>query len=162
MTVALADVAVPAPLPRALSYLVPDAMAAEVLPGRRVLCTLGARRVVGVVVGVRHAEPPPTAKPLLSVLDGVTLPDDLVGFLTKLSNYYFAPPGEVMRLALPPTDRETVEAVEEPTLFGTTKGVSARRVQWVVATDVVETSIKAGGPSRLLAFVRAHGALPRA
>jgi primosomal protein N' (replication factor Y) (superfamily II helicase) len=160
MTAALADVAVPAPLPRALSYLVPENLAAEVVPGRRVLCTLGARRVVGVVVGVRQGEPPPTAKPLLSVLDGVTLPDDLVGFLTKLSNYYFAPIGEVMRLALPPTDRETVSAVEEPTLFGTTKGISARRVQWVVATDVVETSIKAGGPSRLLAFVRAHGALP--
>jgi primosomal protein N' (replication factor Y) len=157
---ALADVAVPAPLPRALSYLVPDVMASDVVPGRRVLCTLGSRRVVGVVVGLRRGEPPATAKPLLSVLEGVTLPDDLVGFLTKLSNYYFAPIGEVVRLALPPADRETALAVEEPTLFGTTKGISARRIQWVVATDVVETSIKAGGPSRLLAFVRAHGALP--
>src|SRR6476619_3206643 len=102
MTAALADVAVPAPLPRALSYLVPENLAAEVTPGRRVLCTLGARRVVGVVVGVRQGEPPAAAKPLLSVLDGVTLPDDLVGFLTKLSNYYCAPIGEVVRLALPP------------------------------------------------------------
>jgi hypothetical protein len=43
----LADVAVPAPLPRALTYLVPDKLASAVSPGRRVLCTLGSRRVVG-------------------------------------------------------------------------------------------------------------------
>ncbi len=157
---ALADVALPVPLPRALTYLVPEALAAEVKPGRRVLCTLGSRRVVGVVVALRSGEPPPQAKPLLSVLEGITLPDDLLGFLGRLSSYYLAPIGEVMKLALPPVDRETVEAVEAPTLFGGAKGLSARKVQWVVATDAVETEIKAGGPSRLLAFVRAHGAFP--
>lgn len=157
---ALADVALPVPLPRALSYLVPDALTAEVTPGRRVLCTLGSRRVVGVVVALRRGEPPPQAKPLLSVLEGITLPEDLLGFLMRLSSYYLAPIGEVMKLALPPADRETIEAVEAPTLFGGAKGLSARKVQWVVATDAVEKEIKAGGPSRLLAFVRAHGAIP--
>jgi primosomal protein N' (replication factor Y) (superfamily II helicase) len=156
---ALVDVAVPVPLPRALTYLVPDALASRVAPGRRVLCTIGSRRIVGVVVGLRRGEAPPKVKPLLDVLEGVSLPEDLVTFLCRLASYYLAPIGEVVRLALPPIDRETVRAVEEPTLFSTTKGVSARKVQWVTATEAVETSIKEKA-SRLLAVVRAHGAIP--
>jgi primosomal protein N' (replication factor Y) len=155
----LADVAVPVPLPRALTYLVPDRLAADVVPGRRVLCTIGARRVVGVVVGTRRGEPPPGGKPLLDVLEGVSLPDDLITFLGRLASYYLAPIGEVMRLALPPVDREAAKAVEEPTLFSTAKGVAARKVQWAVATDVVETSMKENA-SRVLAVIRAHGAIP--
>jgi primosomal protein N' (replication factor Y) len=154
---ALADVALPIPLPRALSYLVPETL--DVAPGRRVLCTLGARRVVGVVVGVRRGEPPAQAKPLLAVLDGISVPEDLLAFLGKLAAYYLAPIGEVMRLALPPVDRETARAVEEPTLFATSKGIATRQVQWVTATDAVEKGLRAGA-SRLLAVVRAHGALP--
>jgi primosomal protein N' (replication factor Y) len=162
---ALADIAVPVPLPRALTYLVPERLASRVAPGRRVLCTVGGRRLVGVVVTTRRGEPPPNGKPLLDVLDGIALPEDLVAFLSRLANYYLAPIGDVMRLALPPVDRETVRAVEEPTLFSMVKdgtrikGVAPRKVQWVVPTNVVETSVK-GNASRVLAVVRAHGAIP--
>ncbi len=154
----LVDVAVPAPLPRALTYLLP-ARHAEVAIGQRVVCTLGARRVVGVVVAKRVGEPPSRAKPILELLDGPTVPEDLLAFLQRLSNYYFAPIGEVIRLALPPTDREAEKAVEELTLFSTTKGVSVRKVQWVEPTEKIEESLKENA-SRILAFVRAHGAIP--
>ncbi|MCW5771637.1 MAG: DEAD/DEAH box helicase [Rhodospirillaceae bacterium] len=96
---------------------------------------------------------------MLDVLDGVDLPEDLVTFLGRLASYYLAPIGEVVRLALPPVDREAARAVEAPTLFSTAKGVATRKVQWVTATDAVETSIKENA-SRVLAVVRAHGALP--
>ncbi len=155
----LAEVALPIPLPRALTYLVPDSLAAKVTPGRRVLCTLGNRRIVGVVMAVREGEAPEKAKPLLSVLEGISLPEDLVVFLARLANYYLAPIGDVVRLALPPADREAALIVEEPTLFSEAKGIATRQVQWVVATEVVETSIK-DGAARVLAVVRAHGALP--
>lgn len=159
----LADVAVPIPLPHALTYLVPEALEARVLPGRRVLCTIGRRRIVGVVVHKRRGEPPVNGKPLLEVLEGVSLPDDLLAFLNRLASYYIAPIGEVIRLAMPPLDREAAQAVEEPTLFSTAnptkKGISARKVQWVEATDTVETSIKENA-ARILAFVRAHGLIP--
>lgn len=157
--VRLADVALPIPLPRALSYIVPDNLAATVAPGRRVLCTLGSRRIVGVVLAVREGAKPHGAKPVVSVLEGISLPDDLVTFLARLGSYYLAPIGEVVRLALPPADKDAARAVEEPTLFSEAKGISVRKVQWVVPTDVVETSIK-DGASRVLAFVRAHGAIP--
>jgi len=157
--VTLADVALPIPLPRALSYLVPPSLAATATPGRRVLCTLGSRRIVGVVIAVRQGEKPQGVKPILSVLEGISLPEDLVVFVARLASYYLAPIGEVVRLALPPADKEAARVVEEPTLFSEAKGISVRQVQWVLPTEVVETSIKAG-PARLLAYLRAHGALP--
>ncbi|HSO35660.1 MAG TPA: primosomal protein N' [Labilithrix sp.] len=158
-TARLADVALQIPLPRALTYLVPAALAGVVTPGRRVLCTLGSRRIVGVVMAVRDGEAPEKAKPILSVLDGISLPEDLVVFLSRLASYYLAPIGEVVRLALPPADKEAAKIVEELTLFSEAKGIATRQVQWVVATEVVESSIK-DGASRVLAMVRAHGALP--
>lgn len=157
----LADVALPVPLPRAFSYLVPEPLAEAVAPGVRVLCTIGSRRIIGVVMAVRRGEPPEGAKPLLSVQADLSLPADLVGFLQRLSNYYLAPIGEVVRLALPPTDRASERAVETLTLFSTTKGVAPRQVQWVEATAKVEESLKEGA-ARCLAIVRAHGALPLA
>ena len=87
------------------------------------------------------------------------MPEDLVVFLARLASYYLAPIGEVVRLALPPADKEAALVVEEPTLFSEAKGISVRQVQWVTPTEVVETSIKAG-PARILAYLRAHGALP--
>ncbi|MFO0734254.1 MAG: primosomal protein N' [Labilithrix sp.] len=155
----LVDVAVPAPLPRALTYLVPEKLNARTKLGRRVVCTLGGRRVVGVVVERRTGEPPPKAKPILDVLEDVSLPEDLVKFLSRLAHYYLAPIGEVMRLALPPLDRDTAEAVEELTLFSVKKGVSTRKVPWVVATDQVESELKEK-VAHVLAQVRGYGALP--
>jgi len=82
-----------------------------------------------------------------------------VRFLVRLAQYYIAPIGEVMRLALPPVDREAAEAVEERTLFSTAKGVSTRKVPWAIATDAVETEQKEK-VALVLAQIRAHGALP--
>ena len=155
----LADVAVPAPLPRALTYLVPEKFQARATIGRRVVCTLGGRRIVGVVVERRTGEAPEKAKPLLDVLDEVSLPEDLVKFLLRLAHYYLAPIGEVMRLALPPLDRDAAEAVEELSLFSVKKGVSTRKVPWVVATEAVESAPKEK-LALVLAQIRAHGALP--
>lgn len=155
----LVDVAVPAPLARALTYLVPEKLEARATLGRRVVCTLGGRRIVGVVVDRRTGEPPAKAKPILDVLDEGSLPEELVKFLARLAHYYMAPIGEVMRLALPPLDRDAAAAVEELSLFSVKKGVSTRKVSWAVATDRVESELK-DKTAHVLAMVRAHGALP--
>ncbi len=155
-TASVVDVAVPIPVPRALTYRVPAKLAGKVAVGDRVLCTIGSRRIVGVVVTLRE-DASEGLKPILDLLGDVSLPADLVAFLQRLAHYYFAPIGEVVRLALPPVDREAAEATEELTLFSSPKGVSARRVQWVEPTEKVEASVR---PSPILAVVRAHGALP--
>lgn len=158
--IALADVAVPAPLPRALTYAVPSALATEVTPGRRVVCTLGSRRVVGVVMSLHRGAPKKGTKPVLEALDGPSLPGELVAFLSRVSSYYLAPIGEVVKLALPPLDRETVRAVTEPTLFSLDKGIAPRRVQWVERTGEEAPDKLRGNAPALLERIAKEGPMP--
>lgn len=105
----LAEVAVPVPLGRAFSYAVPEAMAAKVAPGSRVLCEFGKRRMLGVVLDVAFREPafdPSKIKPIAALVDPHPVIElELLSFLRELSSYYFAPIGEVLRLALPAFER---------------------------------------------------------
>ena len=131
----LADVALPVPLSRPFTYAVPSGLASRVVPGARVTCPFSGRRLVGVVLTVREGEPPPKVKTIASVVgDEAAVPADLLAFLKDLSQYYLAPIGEVLKLALPPVEKEVARGLEEPTLFGgKAKGVGARKVQWVTA-----------------------------
>ncbi len=158
----LADVALPVPLARAFTYTVPASMQGAVQPGARVVCPFGGRRLVGVVLGVREGEPPPKVKALARALDDEpAVPADLLAFLRDLASYYFAPIGEVVRLALPPVDRETARELEAPSLFSEAKGIATRRVRWAAATEKVEEpGTLRGQASALLAHLRAVGATP--
>ena len=136
----LADVALPVPVARAFTYLVPVRLAGRARPGTRVVCPFGSRRLVGVVLRTHEGKAPPGAKSLADVVDdgGPTVPEDLLDFLRELARYYLAPIGEVVRLALPPVERHVEEATQEPTLFPTKAvGLSARLVRWAVANDGV-------------------------
>ena len=116
--VLLADVALPVPLAHAFTYVVPEALAARAVAGARVICSFAGRRLVGVVLAVREGEPPKGAKPIARVVDEPpAVPEDSLAFLRDLAAYYFAPIGEVMRLALPPVERETARELAEPSLF---------------------------------------------
>ena len=163
----LADVALPVPLARAFTYEVPDALASRAIAGARVTCGLGTRRVVGVVLAVREGEPPPNVKPLVSVVgDEPAVPADLLAFLRDVAHYYFAPIGEVTKLALPPVEREVARALEAPTLFASpSRGVVTRRVQWVTASLAPEGDhpVRLGSrASALLMQLRALGTAPLA
>ena len=134
----LADVALPVPVARSFTYLVPDALAERLRPGARVVCPFGSRRVVGVVLATGRGKPPPRAKAIASVADdgGPTVPEDLLEFLRELASYYLAPIGEVIRLALPPATRDVEDALREPSLFPEkSAGLSVRRVRWAVLCE---------------------------
>ena len=158
----LAEVALPVPVKRAFTYLVPEGLVARTAPGARVICPFGGRRLMGVVLDVREGDAPPRAKPLAGVVDDQpAVPDELLAFLRDLAAYYFAPIGEVMRLALPPLDRETARDLSEPSLFPELRGVGAHRVQWVAPTDRVgQTGTLRGQAAAILMHVRAVGAEP--
>jgi primosomal protein N' (replication factor Y) len=163
--VILAEVALPVPVKRAFTYLVPDGLTGQAVPGARVICPFGARRLIGVVLEVREGEPPPRAKPVAQVVDTQpAVPDELLAFLRDLASYYFAPIGEVMRLALPPVDRDTARDLGEPSLFPDlhgVRGVGNHRVQWVAPTDRVgEAGALRGQAAAILMHVRAVGAEP--
>jgi primosomal protein N' (replication factor Y) len=162
----LADVALPVPLPRAFTYAVPAELAGRVVAGARVVCPFGGRRLVGVALGVHEGDAPKGVKPIASVAaEDPSVPEDLLAFLRDLAAYYFAPIGEVVRLALPPVDRETAREVAEPSLFDKGRGVGARVIQWVSATPKVDATAEGalrGQAAMVLAHVRATGAEPLA
>src|SRR5271165_2682411 len=131
----LADVAVPVPLSHAFTYAVPPALAASVRPGARVVCELGRRRLVGVVLRVAERELPPgltTVKPIAALVDAEpALPAELLSFLVELGAYYYAPIGEVLRLALPALERAQVRALAtQGELHAATRQVGGRRVAY--------------------------------
>jgi primosomal protein N' (replication factor Y) len=140
-------------------------MKTQLAAGTRVVCPFGGRRLVGVVLAVHEADEGALevhAKPIARVVDDEpAIPPDLLAFLNDLAAYYFAPIGEVMRLALPPIEKETASELAAPALFGEARGVGARRVQWVQATSKVEEpGTLRGQAAAVLAHLRAGGAEP--
>ena len=129
----LADVALPVPLGRALTYSVPASQASRVVPGARVLCRSVARRVVGVVLEVREGEPPPKVRDVIRAPDEApAVPSELLAFLRELASYYLAPIGEVMRLALPPLERDRAKARSQRSRRCSTREARRRRAQGAV------------------------------
>jgi primosomal protein N' (replication factor Y) len=159
--VLLADVALPVPIAHAFTYTIPDHLAERVVAGARVVCPFRARRLMGVVLAVRSGERPEGARALAGAVDDApTVPSDLLAFLCDLAEYYLAPIGEVVRLALPPVERKAAQELVERDLFEQARGVGARKVQWVAATDKTEASGLSAQAAAILAHVRALGAEP--
>ncbi|WP_437658612.1 replication restart helicase PriA [Sorangium sp. So ce1182] len=167
----LADVAVPVPLSQAFTYEVPAALAGEVRPGARVLCEFHRRKLLGVVLSVSErttAIDPSKIKPLAALVDArPALPAELLSFLQELAAYYFAPIGEVLRLALPALEREQVRALKAQGELdgvldlGRAKQVGGRKVAYARATDAVEEpGTLRGQAAALLALLRANGEQP--
>ncbi|MEM7048226.1 MAG: primosomal protein N' [Acidobacteriota bacterium] len=100
---AIAQVAVPAPLPTALSYKIPPGLSSAIVPGVRVVVPLGRRRLRGVVVG-RSDEAPAGVRlrAIEEVLDlQPILTADLLELATFTASYYLEPIGEVIRAMVP-------------------------------------------------------------
>jgi primosomal protein N' (replication factor Y) len=111
-----ARVAVPAPLGQAFSYLVPPELRERARRGARVLCELGKRKVLGIVLDAGEREPEievERMKPLVAVVDPEpVLPEELLSFLQELAKYYVAPIGAAMELALPAVERTAAELLK--------------------------------------------------
>ena len=103
----VAEVAVLLPVAGTYDYLVPEGWA--VARGQRVWVSFGKRGVEGVVVGVRPlaSSEPLRLKPLIRLIEGETVDEEVLALVDWVASYYLAPPGEVLRLALPPGGRAT-------------------------------------------------------
>ncbi|MDE2485694.1 MAG: DEAD/DEAH box helicase family protein, partial [candidate division NC10 bacterium] len=112
----LADIALPVPPQRVLTYTLPPLLQKQVEVGERALVPLGPRLVTGYIVGLRSSGPmdPPDLKPIDAILDPEPLLDHHMLELTRLvADYYLTSWGLVIRTALPPgIDRRTVRTVE--------------------------------------------------
>ncbi len=157
MTV-LVRVAVLAPVPIALTYKVDEGSAGI---GRVVVCPLGGRRVFGVVLGPHEGEVPTRMQLARAVVGDLSLPAELVGFVLRLADYYFATQGDAMALAMPPTERAAAESLREPQLFDVPLGIVARRDLWVIAQEIPGLPpARARAQRFLLEHVRAMGEAP--
>jgi primosomal protein N' (replication factor Y) len=160
-----ADVGIPVPLGRSFTYRVPGAM--TVAPGARVLCEFGPRKVLGIVLALGEAAPgldPDRIKDLAALVDPEpVLSAELLGFLRELAAYYFAPIGEVLRLALPALERDQLKSLERQGKLALGEGlrtrqVGGRAITVARATDAVEApgSLR-GQAAGVLALLRAAG-----
>ncbi|HVS04438.1 MAG TPA: primosomal protein N' [Thermoanaerobaculia bacterium] len=130
----LVEVAVPLPLPGALTYAIPPELSGLVAAGVRVGVAVGPKRVTGVVLGPAGAPPPEvTVRPLLEVLDAEpVLPRQLLELARFTADYYLAPIGEVLRAMLPPDlepwGRQRVRLTDRGALAPPRQGLSRRVV----------------------------------
>lgn len=97
----LIEVALPIPAPTTFTYRLKEGQQAE--PGCRVLVPFGKKRRIGIVKSVSRPEPEYEVREVLQVLDGSPLISPrLLELADWLASYYLAPPGEAIRVMLPP------------------------------------------------------------
>ena len=98
-----ADVAVPLAVQQTFTYAVSDELCAGVQPGCRVLVPFTNRHLIGLITRIREEVPEGRYKSVVRVLDDTpVLSPTLIQLGDWLGRYYFAPPGEVFRMMLPP------------------------------------------------------------
>ncbi len=97
------DVAVPLPIFQTFTYAIPYSLRGRLQRGSRVVAPFGSSYLTGVAVCLHGSPREGETKPLHALLDAQPLlsPQQLeLGFW--VASYYFAPPGEVFRVMLPP------------------------------------------------------------
>ncbi|HEY2776113.1 MAG TPA: primosomal protein N' [Candidatus Binatia bacterium] len=135
-----------------LTYSVPDALAGVVTVGVRVVVPLGPRRVTALVVGMADTAPDGVAcRPLISLLDDCPIvPGKLLELLEWMADYYLAPVGEALALAV------------GRALTTTSQRVVSLHDTAATGEDPLETQIlallaKAGRPTPLARIAQAVG-----
>jgi len=161
-----ARLAVPAPLGQAFSYLVPPALLGRVKRGARVLCELGRRKVLGVVLDVAERVPDipvERMKPIVAVVDAEpVLPEELLSFLQELARYYVAPIGGAIELSLPAVERTAAELLKatQGELGKVPAKVVGRWVQFVVPSAQRPLAPVPRGKAQQVLDILSRGALP--
>lgn len=104
MSTPSAEVIVTLPVEGRFHYAIPPELAGALVPGHRVIVPFGTRRVTGFISTLDSA--PPEGMPLKPILERLDeeplLTADLLAIVTFAAEYYLAPAGEVLRVALPP------------------------------------------------------------
>jgi primosomal protein N' (replication factor Y) (superfamily II helicase) len=96
------DIALPLPLDRTFTYLVPPELQSSAALGKRALVPFGKKHLTGVIVGLPTTTTVPGLKPVNDILDTKpTFSSELLALTKWIAEYYLAPWGEVLRAATP-------------------------------------------------------------
>jgi primosomal protein N' (replication factor Y) len=113
-----ADVAVPIPIDKTLTYAVPGEMGEALRVGMRVAVPVKTRLVAGVVVSLGRVGPEGSKlRPIKGIVDEVSvITPPLMNLAGWMSDYYIAPLGEVLAAISPPHSgfRQVVRLVSPP------------------------------------------------
>jgi primosomal protein N' (replication factor Y) len=103
---AFAEVIVTVPVEGRFHYSIPPHLADRLQVGHRVAVPFGRRRITAFVTGFSDTAPEGVEQKIRAVSDLLddepVLTDDLLNIVTFASEYYLAPVGEVLKVALPP------------------------------------------------------------
>jgi primosomal protein N' (replication factor Y) (superfamily II helicase) len=163
-----ARLAVPAPLGQAFSYLVPPELRGRVRRGARVLCELGKRKVLGIVLDAGERVPDIAVermKPIVAVVDAEpVLPEELLSFLQELARYYVAPIGGAIELSLPAVERTAAELLKatQTELGQVPAKVVGRWVKFVILARQKPLASVPRGKAQQVLDALADGDLPAA
>jgi len=98
----LVDIALPVPIDRTFTYLVPPELQSSVLSGKRVLVPFGNKHLTGVIVGLPVTTDVRGLKPVTDVLDTKpTFSPEMLLLAKWIGEYYFTAWGEVLKAATP-------------------------------------------------------------
>jgi primosomal protein N' (replication factor Y) len=134
-----AEIAVPVAFHGTLTYRIPDSIRHDVRLGSRVEVPLGPKLTTGFVVGLIDHAPVDASKlkPIRSVLDDEepALIPDIIELCRWAAEYYIAPLGEMLRVALPANmasrgHREAVLTADDAMIE------SARRERRILESDL--------------------------
>ncbi|MFQ5817102.1 MAG: primosomal protein N' [Terriglobia bacterium] len=175
------EVAVPLPLPTTFTYRIPEALREQVSVGVRVRVGFRERTLVGVVTAVTSAEAgevraagrgtPAAAGKLREILEVIEreplLTPTLLALAQWMRDYYFAPPGEVLRAMLPLGERRRPARVDrtlqlapsytELTLTRREQRVAEELARHGGGMRASELGRKAGVPASILRGLEAKG-----
>ena len=175
MSQILASVAVPRPVRRLFTYVVPEHLLARCRRGVRVLVPFGRRRLTGYLLEVAESAgkpaPPILLRPLEAVLDPDPVLDEPILELTRwAADYYVVSWGEMIRAALPgmraqvhalvsltPAGRRALEAGEAALVDASMPAAARGRPEREILGFVADLSAKAGRVVRLADLKRRLG-----
>jgi len=96
------NVALPVPINKLFTYIVPDDLKSDVAIGKRVIVPFGKQELTGIIVEVSNESAWHKLKEIKDVLDPKPIFSDEMLRLTRwISDYYFSSWGEVLKSALP-------------------------------------------------------------
>lgn len=102
MTKLFVDISVPVAVDQLFTYNVPDVLQTQIKKGVRVTAPFGKKTVVGFIVSISQTTTAPYTKDIFDVLDSEPIISEEILKLTHwISEYYFAPLGEVLKAVLP-------------------------------------------------------------
>lgn len=98
-----ADIALPVPIDHTFTYIIPPQFAASAQRGVRVLVPFGKKLLTGLILSTTDSTTVKNLRPIIDVLDHKpALSEKMIDLVEWISQYYFAPIGEVIKSALAP------------------------------------------------------------